>query len=321
MSVAFDTPVSFGVGGQEDLFISELRVGEGIRSGGLDERHVELLMECVDTWPPIVVWGEDQVVVDGCHRVEAARRLGRQSVVGLRFLGSPEEAFLEAIRRNVSHGLPLSVADRRRAARRVLMRNPDWSDRRIASLCGLSDKTVGRIRRVGSLGIVPVDRRVGRDGKIRPVQPGEVRDRVRQALEENPAGSLRAIAAVAGASPETVRSVRARLQMNDPGLNEADLPAVVSKPSHETTMSVLSVFAQPECRNAQKPSQKEWTADRALSSCGEFTEWFSSTNVGGDWHNFLWTIPLGRVYEVVDEARRRAAVWTSFASLLEARSR
>ncbi len=321
MSVAFETPVSFGVGGQEDLLISELRVGEGIRSGGLDERHVELLMECVDTWPPIVVWGEDLVVVDGCHRVEAARRLGHQNVVGLRFLGSPEEAFIEAIRRNVSHGLPLSVADRRRAARRVLLRNPNWSDRRIASLCGLSDKTVGRIRRVGSLGIVPVDRRVGRDGKVRPVQPGEVRDRVRQALEENPAGSLRAIAAVAGASPETVRSVRARLQMSDLDLHEAVRPAVVSTSSQATAMSGLSVFAEPENRSVRKPSEKEWRADQALSACSEFTEWFSSTNVSGDWHDFLWTIPIGRVYEVVDEARRRAAVWTSFASLLEARTR
>lgn len=321
MSVAFETPVSFGVGGQDELFISELRVGEGIRSGGLDERHVDLLMECVDTWPPIVVWGDDLVVVDGCHRVEAARRLGRQTIVGIRFLGSPEEAYIEAIRRNVSHGLPLSVADRRRAARRVLMRNPDWSDRRIASLCGLSDKTVGRVRRVGSLDIVSVDRRVGRDGKIRPVQPGEVRDRVRRALEENPAGSLRAIAAVAGASPETVRSVRARLQMNDPDLHEADRPPVVNKPLRETTMSELAVLAQPENGKAPKLSQKEWTSDQALNACGEFTEWFSSTNVGGDWHNFLWTIPLGRVYEVVDEARRRAAAWTSFASQLEARIR
>jgi len=321
MSVAFETPVSFGVSGQEDLLISELRVGEGIRSGGLDERHVELLMECVDTWPPIVVWGDDLVVVDGCHRVEAARRLGHQSVVGLRFLGSPEEAFIEAIRRNVSHGLPLSVADRRRAARRVLLRNPNWSDRRIASLCGLSDKTVGRIRRVGSSGIVAVDRRVGRDGKVRPVQPGEVRDRVRQALVENPAGSLRAIAAVAGASPETVRSVRARLQMSDLDLHEAVRLGPVSTSPQATAMSVLSVFAEPEHHIVRKPSEKEWRADQALSACGAFTEWFSSTNVSGDWHDFLWTIPIGRVYEVVDEARRRAAVWTSFASLLEARTR
>ncbi len=321
MSVAFDTPVSFGMGGQvEDLFVPELRVGEGIRSGGLDERHVELLMECVDAWPPIVVWGEDLVVVDGCHRVEAARRLGRQRVAAFRFLGSPEEAFIEAIRRNVSHGLPLSVADRRRAARRVLVRNPDWSDRRIASLCGLSDKTVGRIRRVGSVG-TSVDRRVGRDGKIRPIQPGEVRDRIRRALEENPAGSLRAIAAVAGASPETVRSVRARLQMNDSGPPEADRPAAFRKSSQATTMSVLSVFTQPEDRSAEKRSEREWLADQALSDCGDFTEWFSSTNINEDWHNFLWTIPLGRVYEIVDEARRRAAVWTSFASLLEARTR
>ena len=95
-------------------------------------------------------------------------------------------------------------------------------------------------------------------------------------------GSLRAIAAVAGASPETVRSVRARLQMSDPGLPEADRPPVVRKPSHATTVSVLSVFAQPDDRTDRNGNEKEWEADQALSACGEFTEWFSSTNVGED---------------------------------------
>ncbi len=163
MSVAFETPVSFGVGGHEDLLIAELRVGEGIRSGGLDERHVELLMECADTWPPIVVWGDDLVVVDGCHRVEAARRLGHLRVVGLRFLGSPEEAFIEAIRRNVSHGLPLSVADRRRAARRVLLRNPNL----VRSAHRLSVRPVRQDGRENSACRVVGDRRGGPSGRAR----------------------------------------------------------------------------------------------------------------------------------------------------------
>lgn len=320
MSVALDTPISFGSGGGvEEVAIADLRMGEGIRSGGLDEHHVELLMECIDEWPPIVVWGDDPVVVDGCHRIEAARRLGRHSVVALRFLGSPDEAYIEAVRRNVSHGLPLSVADRRRAARRVLLRNPEWSDRRIASLCGLSDKTVGRIR-VGSAGIVSVDRRIGRDGKLRPVQSGPVRDRVRQALEENPGGSLRAIAAVAGASPETVRSVRARLQMADHS-PEGVSSVPVRKPSPPAGMPPLAVLVAPVSDESRRSGAEEWLADQALTVCGDFAQWFSSTNVDEEWHNFVWTVPLGRVYDVVDEARRRAAIWTSFASLLECRTR
>ena len=95
--MALEAPVGFGFDGEvEELPISRLRVGEGVRTGGLDQEHVELLMESVDSWPPIVVWGPDLVVVDGSHRVEAARRLGRYSVIATRFLGSPEEAFIEA---------------------------------------------------------------------------------------------------------------------------------------------------------------------------------------------------------------------------------
>ena len=100
----------------------------------------------------------------------------------------------------------------------------------------------------------------------------------------------------------------------------ADRPAPAGKPSPVSAMPVLSVFASSEERT-QVRSEKEWVADQALSACGEFAEWFSSTNITEDWHDFLWTIPLGRVYEIVDEARRRASVWTSFASVLEARTR
>jgi hypothetical protein len=68
----------------------------------------------------------------------------------------------------------------------------------------------------------------------------------------------------------------------------------------------------------------DWLTDRALSACGDgrdFARWFASNEVTEEWHRFVWTVPLGRVYDVVDEARRRAATWTSFASLLESRTR
>jgi hypothetical protein len=67
-----------------------------------------------------------------------------------------------------------------------------------------------------------------------------------------------------------------------------------------------------------------WKADAALLDCGddgEFARWFASNQVGGDWHRYVWRVPVGRIYQVVDEARRRAASWTDFASLLESRTR
>jgi ParB-like chromosome segregation protein Spo0J len=324
VTLALEAGGGLAVDGEvEELPVSKLRVGEGIRSGGLDQEHIELLMESVGSWPPIVVWGEHPVVLDGCHRVEAARRLGRHTVRAIRFLGSPEEAFVEAIRRNVHHGLPLSITDRRRAAECVLVRNPEWSDRRIGSLCGLSDKSVGRLRRLASGGIAAVDRRIGLDGRVRPVQPGQVRARVRDALADNPQGSLRAIAAIAGASPETVRSVRASLLAGATNAAEVE-PLKTSLRREAMTLSVLSELSQPPEPVVADPPSRDWLSDRALNACDDgatCVRWFAATDVTEEWRAFVWSVPLGRVYEVVDEARRRASAWTSFASLLESRTR
>src|SRR5689334_20398411 len=96
-------------GAPENLPIDSIRAGDGVRSGGLDQAHVAVLMETADLWPPIVVWGKERLVVDGAHRVEAARRLGRTTLAAIWFLGTRDEAFVESIRRNVDHGLPLSI--------------------------------------------------------------------------------------------------------------------------------------------------------------------------------------------------------------------
>jgi hypothetical protein len=67
-----------------------------------------------------------------------------------------------------------------------------------------------------------------------------------------------------------------------------------------------------------------WISDPALRACGdggEFARWFDSNNVDEHWHRYVWTVPVGRIYDIVDEARRRAASWTTFASLLESRTR
>ena len=71
------------------LPIERLRLTEGVRSGGLDEAQVTLLMETVDEWPPIVVWGDECLVVDGAHRVVASRRLGRSTVAAVRDSSAP----------------------------------------------------------------------------------------------------------------------------------------------------------------------------------------------------------------------------------------
>ena len=96
-------------------------------------------------WPPIVVT-EDHVLVDGHHRVAAAEQLGLDRIAAVVFKGSRADAYIEAVRSNISHGMPLTLSERRRAGVQILAVHPTWSDRRIAGCCGLSAKTIKRLR-------------------------------------------------------------------------------------------------------------------------------------------------------------------------------
>ena len=270
--------------------VADLDLRSSYRPGGLCEEQVERLVLLGGVWPPILVDQADGRVIDGAHRVAAARRLGLARLPVEWFDGRPDEAFVEFVRRNVTQGLVLSIAERKQAALRILEDHPIWSDRRVAELCALSPKTVARVRvdvpGRPSADEAHLDVREGRDHRLRPVQAGSARTRVLAALREQPEGSLRTIAAAAGVSPETVRLVRLNLDQ----LDEPEAPA--------------------------------WQDDAALASAtdgADFAAWFEETAVTDDDLERAPAVPLSRVYLVADEARRRSETWLQFARALEAR--
>jgi ParB-like chromosome segregation protein Spo0J len=289
--------------------VSSLRAGSPHRGNGICAEQVEQLMALGGAWPPILVSREDGHVVDGAHRVAAARRLGLARLEAEYFDGTPEEAFIEFVRRNVAHGLSLTLAERKQAAERVLRAHPIWSDRRVAELCALSPKTVGRLRTGCPSASAPhsdTEVREGRDRRVRPARPGSARARVLEALRENPDGSLRAVAAIAGVSPETVRLVRLNLVRAPAPTAPADRPA------GPTIDEVEDDDAAPT----------EWHDDAALASSDQgeaFLAWFEQTAVGEPDLAWVDAVPLGRVYVVADEARRRSEAWLELARALEAR--
>jgi ParB-like chromosome segregation protein Spo0J len=275
--------------------LAELRIAPSFREEGLDHDHVEVLVGLAGQWPPILVDRSDRRVVDGAHRVAAARRLGMSGIVATFFDGGPEEALVEFLQRNVRHGLPLTLRERKRAAQQVLAGQPRWSDRRIAELCGISSKTVGRLRTAPNDGS-----RVGRDGRTRPVDGASLRSRITEELAARPDASLRAIASAVGASPETVRSVRSSMA------GPADAEASASMPA-----------------SAPEPVPPPWRDDAAILSLtdgDDFVTWFDATTVADDDWQRADGVPLSRIYEIADEARRRARAWNEFAQVLEARS-
>ena len=176
-----------------------------------------------------------------------------------------------------------------------------WSDRRVAELCALSPKTVGRLRaeeHPAGDGDDTDERRLGRDGRLRPAHNGSARVRVLEALGVQPDASLRTLAAMAGVSPETVRLVR---------LNRAESPPAAADDG-------------PAADDAPDPAPWHGDAALATSADGEdFVAWFDRTAVDDNDLDRASGVPLGRVYVVADEARRRSETWLQIARTLEAR--
>lgn len=290
--------------------LKRLRPGPRVRLGNVNPEHVEALVNTGGAWPPLVVRRIDNTIIDGYYRFLAARRLGHTHVECLYFDGGCEAAFLESVRRNLAHGLPLSLRERALAARRILAVRPEWSDRRLGELCGLSPATVGRLRGVIAAGragekVEQLNARVGRDGKRYPVDRGASRDRIITALRADPDRSLRSVAQETGASPSTVRAIKAELC---PPLAPAD----------ELTHQIPT--ARP-VSPASSEQEAEHEQETLATSAADFTRWFERTDLREEWQSFVHDVPAQDIDAVAREARCRARLWGQFASSLEARVR
>lgn len=205
------------------LPLSAIREGDSPRSAGVDMAHARAMADVEAELPPIVVHRATMRVIDGMHRLTAARLRGDHEIQARLFDGDDHEAFLLAVRLNVSHGMPLTLADRRAAAMRIIRSHPQLSDRSIAFTSGLAAKTVGSLRR--GMDSPQVEARIGRDGRVRPINGAAGRRAAAQLIAEHPDATLRRIAQEAGISVETARSVRARLRAGeDPVLDRRTRP-------------------------------------------------------------------------------------------------
>ncbi|MEU8383318.1 helix-turn-helix domain-containing protein [Streptosporangium sp. NPDC048865] len=216
--------------GVETVPVRSLLSADTPRSRGEDPEHVRLLSRLETELPPVIVHRGTMRVVDGMHRLRAAVSRGDESIRVRFFDGDERDAFVVGVKENVAHGLPLSAADRAAAAGRIVRSHPHWSDRAIAGVTGLSARTVGEIRRAASPQGVRVEARMGRDGRVRPLDGSAGRIRAAELIAKEPQISLRQIAQRSGISPSTARDVRERLKRGEdplPGsLRSAAAPPV-----------------------------------------------------------------------------------------------
>jgi ParB-like chromosome segregation protein Spo0J len=216
--------------------IDSLVFEDSPRLNGQDQEHIRLLAEAGSPLPPIIVHRPTMRMIDGTHRVHAARLNGRNTIEA-RMLDCDEgAAFVLAVMTNVSHGLPLSKSDRAAAAARIISTHPQWSDRAVAAATALSDKTVSGIRGRSMSETPQSNSRLGRDGRVRPLDSGFRRQQAAAMLLERPDAGLRKVARATGLSPATVRDVRQRMDRGEnpvPGryrTNENTVPALEAVP-------------------------------------------------------------------------------------------
>jgi hypothetical protein len=120
-----------------------------IRSETVNDYATDMLNGAI--FPPVVVFddGTDLWLADGFHRVEAARRIERETITAEIRQGTARDAILYGAGSNAAHGLRRTQADKRRAIERLL-KDPEWarwSDRKIAEVAKTDHKTVGKVRK------------------------------------------------------------------------------------------------------------------------------------------------------------------------------
>jgi ParB-like chromosome segregation protein Spo0J len=319
--------------------VLSLRPADSPRLNGEDKAHIARLAETETPLPPILVDRRTMQVIDGMHRLMAASLQGRETIEVIFFDGNESDVFLRAVQENVAHGLPLSQSDRRAAAQRIIASHPYLSDRAIGHSTGLAAKTIAAIRKSSSEEAPQSNTRVGRDGRVRPLDSGAGRRQAAELLAQQPGASLRDVARAAGISPATVLDVRKRLERgqspvpekaaanaarnspdrNSPDGNSADgnsgdapvqpirlSPRAAAPP--EPTAAVEKLLRDPSLRSNDRGKGMLRLLHVNASGADQLTDAAA-------------TVPPHCVAIVVQLAHQYAQMWQDFARELDGRAR
>jgi ParB-like chromosome segregation protein Spo0J len=338
---------------QELVAVDAVMQGPYLREAGTNPVHVQLLADAARSTnlPPILVQLNTKRIIDGMHRLAAAKLRGEKTISACLIDCTDEEALVLAIKANILHGLPLSKADRISGAKRILMQHPDWSDRAVASVTGLSSKTIGVLRNRSSGDMLSFEKRLGRDGKRHPVTVNEGRKRATVYLRANPDASLREVAREADVSVGTVHSVRRLMRY------ETDHPAPpFPRPAQSPRPERLEQVRRPEQasvraaarRGVGAPAQQPagtiapglqyvkryrpvaWSgisvkirndpALRYTEGGRAFLQWMAQHALNAeDWRELVSAVPQHWVDDVTTIADSVSAEWRMFAAQLRRR--
>ncbi|MFC0540684.1 ParB N-terminal domain-containing protein [Kutzneria chonburiensis] len=301
-----------------EIPIADVAVGEfSVRANGVDRGHLQLLIDSAARLPPVIVHRQTMAVIDGVHRLRVAALRG-DSTIRVRFFdGDAEAAFALAVRLNIAHGLPLSVSDRKRAARRILTAHPDWSYRYVAGMAGLSDKTVAALSRSMAAEIPQSNIRLARNGVRRRVDSTQARLRTAELFRQDDAMSLREAASRTGVSVSTASDVRNRIRRGDDPLpvrlRSAAAEAAPRRANEAGGVGNTAPMNREMLRRRLKndPSLRFTDAGRTL------LRWLEGPTTASEWESVLDSVP-GYCRELISEiATMYAEDLRSYANTLK----
>ncbi|NRQ39757.1 ParB N-terminal domain-containing protein [Nonomuraea sp. NN258] len=312
--------VSSRVADPHPVDIGRLWYGDSPRAAE-DAEHIDRLVETEAELPPILVHRATLRVIDGIHRLKAARRRGDNKIAVLYFEGNEEEAFVRAVQENVAHGLPLTLAERKAAAGRILCAYAALSDRTIAAYTGLAAKTVARLRDRSSADLPQANSRVGADRRLYPLDASEGRLRAAQVIAERPETPLREVARLAGVSLATAHDVRKRVRNGEdplprgrPGRRQREVSAPPGGDG-EAGAAPLDCEAEMMLRNLRKdPALRYSEVGRALLRL-----LIARAVTPEDFSRLTDAVPAHQAQSVAQIARQCAKSWEMFARKLENR--
>jgi hypothetical protein len=106
------------------------------------------------------------------------------------------------------------------------------------------------------------------------------------------------------------------------GVARSTAQRVASQVRNREATSFLSRLDPAPGAEHPDPALAVDEAFRASPERVEIAFWLAKTSVSpDDLHTYLEVVPLGRIYEVVDECRRRARTWAQMADGLERQAR
>ena len=305
-----DVPPGPRPGLSQVVTIESLRPADSPRVRGQDAGHAHALRESLPDLPAILVNRRTMRVIDGMHRLSAARLAGA-GTIRAEFIDADERtAFLLAVRANTRRGLPLSLADREAAAERILSWYPYWSDRSIAAIAGLAATTVGAIRGRSAVATGQLNARIGRDGRVRPVSALDGRRRASEIIAARPGTPLREVARQAGISLGTAHNVRERMRRGPDSQRHGARRAGGCGRRAEP----LPWQAARE-RLVKDPTLRYAEAGRVL------VRWLDARATGvGDWRDVIDAIPSHWVETIINVAQSCGNEWHELAAALEQRN-